>query len=270
MRVAAPPLYDLPEIRGATDALWSAIARSLRERGERDAPDSFDRTRGYDEVWRDPALLFAQVCGYPLTHAYAGQVRIVATPCHALPGCEGGEYRSLVVVREGSNVERPGDLRGATLAINDHSSQSGKHALLSLLAEEVEQGRGEERFLAGVRITGSHVASIAAVSHGEADAASIDCITHALLARHRPRALNGTRVAFDTAFAPAPAYVTRATAGDDAIERLRGALSEAFADPALAPAREALLLCGIRVLDASAYDRILELERAHARYALVG
>jgi ABC-type phosphate/phosphonate transport system substrate-binding protein len=252
-------MYDLPEVREATDALWSALARGLRERGERDVPDALDRTRGDHEVWRDPALLFAQMCGFPLTHEYRGRVRVVAVPCHAIAGCESGHYQSVVVVREGSSFERPRDVRGAVLAMNDHDSHSGKYAFLACLAEE------GARFSGGVRLTGSHQASLAAVSRGDADVASIDCITFALLERHRPRVLERLRVAFRTPQAPAPAYVTRADAGDDEVERLRVALSHVFEDPSLASDREALLLSRIRVLEGDAYERIVELERATGR-----
>ncbi len=102
------------------------------------------------------------------------------------------------------------------------------------------------------------------VADGAADVAAIDCVTHALLARHRPRALAGTRMLCRTAAAPAPPFVTRAGAAPELVARLRAALQAAIEDPALAGARADLLLDGIEVLPPRAYRRI----RAFARYAL--
>ncbi|MDH3792788.1 MAG: hypothetical protein OES41_13700, partial [Rhodospirillales bacterium] len=55
-------------------------------------------------------------------------------------------------------------------------------------------------------------------------------------------------------------YVTRADAGADRLARLREGLQAAMDDPALAPAREALLLTGAEPLPAAAYDGIDEME----------
>jgi len=104
------------------------------------------------------------------------------------------------------------------------------------------------------------------VARGEADVAAIDCVLHALLARHRPEALAGTRALCRTASAPAPPYVTRAGAGHDLIGHLRAALQAALDDPELAAARGALLLDGVEVLPPSAYDEIHDLERLAARH----
>jgi ABC-type phosphate/phosphonate transport system substrate-binding protein len=242
-RIAALGMYDLAETRGAQDVLWASLASALRAEGVADVPDALDGTSALEDTWRDPALLFAQICGYPMTHAFAGRVRVVAAPCHALPGCEEGEYRSLLVVSERSNLAP--DLRGAVAAINEHTSHSGKRALLAHAGD----------VFSAMRVTGSHLESIAAVARGDADVAAIDCITHALVARHRPRALDGTRIFAETASAPAPPYVTRASATDDDVARLRSALAIAFEDPAAAEARDALFLRGVRVLDDGAYVR---------------
>ena len=61
-------------------------------------------------------------------------------------------------------------------------------ALRALIAPHAASGR----FFAEVRVSGAHSASLAMVARGEADVAAIDCVVHALLARHRPGALHGT------------------------------------------------------------------------------
>jgi len=58
-----------------------------------------------------------------------------------------------------------------------------------------------------VLVTGSHRASVTAVARGEADVASIDCTTWAVLARHCPQELSDCAVIGATAAAPAPPFV---------------------------------------------------------------
>ena len=54
MTIANLPMYDLPEIRHATDDWWSGLARAFRRAGISDVPDRLDRERAMPEVWRDP------------------------------------------------------------------------------------------------------------------------------------------------------------------------------------------------------------------------
>jgi ABC-type phosphate/phosphonate transport system substrate-binding protein len=136
------------------------------------------------------------------------------------------------------------------------------NALRALIAPLGRDGR----FFRAVEMSGAHSASLAMVARGEADVAAIDCVVHALLARHRPTALAGTRPLVHTASAAAPPFVTHARAGDDRARRLRAALVQAFEDPALAAAREDLLLAGIELLPLSAYVRIKAFERYAARH----
>jgi ABC-type phosphate/phosphonate transport system substrate-binding protein len=256
--VASLPMYDLPELRAATDAWWHGLAWAFRREGIADVPGSLDRRQAYQDVWLAPELLFSQTCGYPLTHALAGRVELVATPCYRAEGCEGPNYCSFVIVAADSTARAIGDLRGLRCTINGLDSQSGCNALRSLVATAATDGR----FFGSVAITGGHRASLALVASGQADVAAIDCVTHGLLARHRPQALAGTRVLCRTAAAPGLPYVTRPGAEADLLRRLRGGLERAFADPQLAEARGALLLDGAAVLALAAYDRIGEMEHA--------
>jgi ABC-type phosphate/phosphonate transport system substrate-binding protein len=136
------------------------------------------------------------------------------------------------------------------------------NALRALIAPLSKGGR----FFARVAVSGAHSASLAMVARGAADVAAIDCVVHALFARHRPAALHGTRPLCRTASAPAPPFVTSAGAGDEAVARLRAALARTFDDPSLAAARDDLLLGGIEILPRAAYDRIKAFERLAARH----
>jgi ABC-type phosphate/phosphonate transport system substrate-binding protein len=258
MAVASLSMYDLPELRPATDAWWQGLARAFRREGIADVPDALDRRDAHHEVWLLPDLLFSQTCGYPLTHALAGKVELVATPCYATEGCEGPNYCSFVMVAADSAASTIGDLRGKRCAINGLDSQSGCNALRLLVAPAAK----DSRFFGRVTISGGHQPSLALVASGQADVAAVDCVTHGLLARHRPQALAGTRVLCRTASAPGLPYVTRAGADADLLRRLRAGLERAFADPELAEARGALLLEGAAMLPLAAYDRIDELEAA--------
>jgi ABC-type phosphate/phosphonate transport system substrate-binding protein len=59
---------------------------------------------------------------------------------------------------------------------------------------------------------------------GNADTAAIDCVTYAMLARYRPRALAGLRILAETDPAPAPPYVTRLDLPVEMAARIRTAL----------------------------------------------
>ncbi len=260
MAVASLPMYDLPELRAATDAWWQGLARAFRREGIADVPDSLDRRDAYHDVWLARDLLFSQTCGYPLTHALAGRVTLVATPCCGAEGCEGPSYCSFVIVGANSAATAIGDLRGLRCAINSLDSQSGCNALRSLVATVAKGGR----FFGSVAITGGHKASLALIASGRADVAAIDCVTHGLLARYRPQTLAGTRVLCRTASAPGLPYVTRAGADTDLVQRLRAGLERAFADHELAAARDALMLGNVATLSLSAYDRIRQMEDAAA------
>ena len=258
MAVASLPMYDLPELRAATDAWWQGLARAFRREGIEDVPVQLDRRPTYRDVWQLPDLLFSQTCGYPLTHVLAGRVELLATPCYAADGCKGPSYCSLIVVGEDHPVTTIADLRGARVAINSRDSQSGYSVLRSAVAPHARKGR----YFASVTESGSHIGSLGLVAAGAVDVAAIDCVTHALLAEYRPAVLQGTRILERTASAPGLPYVTGSGLDPDRLDRLRTAVQRAFADPQLLGVRDALLLTGAPVLPLSAYERITELERA--------
>jgi len=250
--LASLPWYDLPEIAPATDAFWKRIARGLEG-----APARLDRRMDLHLQWRSPRLLLSQSCGYDAILAHRKFLRVVATPRYSAPGCGGTRYRSFLVVRSGSTARGLGDLRGARCAINTHTSHSGMNALRARVAPLSRGGR----FFGAVIASGTHEESVALVARGEADLASIDCVTHALLERHRPETLEGTRILGETAPAPAPPFVTSRATPPKVLRLLRVALMEAIADPALAGARRKMLLVGADVLPLAAYRPIAALER---------
>lgn len=247
--IAALAMYDLPEIREATDAWWSAIARAMRAEDIGGVPDTLVRDRPAHAVWRDPDLVLAQTCGYPLTHAYADTLTAIAVPTYDAAGCDPGRYRSAFVVRSDDPARDLVDLRGRHAAANEPGSQSGCNALRAALAPLARGGR----FFATVTWTGAHRASIAAVRDGIADVAAIDAVTYALLRRHAPAETDGLRVLAWSAQSPALPYAARRGIDADHRARLTAALMRAMDDPSASGARATLLLVGLSPTADDAY-----------------
>jgi ABC-type phosphate/phosphonate transport system substrate-binding protein len=246
--IAALQMYDWPEVREATDLWWKGIARHLGV----DLPLS--RPADFTTPWFRDDLLFGQTCGYPFTHALQGQVKLVGTPHYGADGCDGPNYCSIILARDAKPLER---FRGGVAAVNTPDSMSGMLALKLVFAPLAKAGQ----FFSRAVETGGHLASLAAVQAGEADVCAIDCVCVAMARRYRPTALEGLVEIARSPLVPGLPWVTRA--GD--VAALRTALHQAFADPALAGARERLLLTGFSALPATDYDRIIDLESAMDR-----
>ncbi|SLN15152.1 phosphate/phosphite/phosphonate ABC transporter substrate-binding protein [Oceanibacterium hippocampi] len=259
--IAALPMYDFEEVRSATDALWSAIAGRLREAGLGNVPTSLVRDVAPPAVWRSPDLLLAQTCGYPLMNGIAGDAIPLARPVYQAPGCEdAGRHCSFLVVRADANGHVLADFRGRVAALNGHDSNTGMNLFRHAVAPHARDGR----FFGGLVMTGAHVESLAAVATGRADIAAVDCVSFALLARYRPRAVVGIRVLGRTASGPTLPIITarqRSPAERRTIRRILGSIG---VDPALAPVRAALLLEGFVPCDKRTYRRIDGLARQAA------
>ncbi len=78
--IAALPMYDLPHLQTANNALWRAIAARLTAGGIQDVPQGLSRGIPVADLWQHPKLLLAQSCGYPLVTSLRNAVKVVATP----------------------------------------------------------------------------------------------------------------------------------------------------------------------------------------------
>jgi ABC-type phosphate/phosphonate transport system substrate-binding protein len=240
MLLASLPMYDLPELRWATDALWGGLAQAFREQGLAEVPDALSRGGPPDGVWRSPNLLFSQTCGYPLTHGLGESVKVVATPSYNARGCEGSAYCSLIVVRRDCPAADVSGLSGKRAAINGWDSHSGMNAFRAAVAPFAREGR----FFGDVLVTGGHRESLQAVARGDAEVAAVDAVTHALLTAQAPDELEGLRVLAETARAPGLPFITAGSAEPGRLAALRAGLAAVLQDPELKPARAALLLTG--------------------------
>ncbi len=246
--VAALPMYDWPTVRHANDMLWRYFATALRARGL-EAPEQLERRRPAAEIWRDRGLLLAQTCGYPFVTELRGRVRLVATPCYAVPGCDGSNYSSHIVVRRDEPADTLADMGGRTVAINSTGSQSGYAALQASVAA---LGVPEPLFGA-FRITGSHIGSMRAVTAGEADIAAIDAVCWALARRDCPEVASHLKSIATTTRTPGLPFVTAAARSDEQVALIADALADCLADPATAEARDALFLVGLKALPEADY-----------------
>ncbi len=253
---AALTMYDLPEVKRHTDALWTAFAESLRDQGVDDVPSALERPANLQAFWTAPDLLLSQTCGYPLTHALSGKVRVVATPSYDAQGCSGADYSSVVVTRE-DGPDSVAALRDKTVAFNSRDSQSGYAALRAWIAPHAKDGR----FFASSTQTGAHAASLAAVRDGAADVCAADAVTFALLKRHRPDNVEGLRIIDTTQPAPGLPLITALANDATTISRIRTALDTVATQPHLADTRDALLLRGFEHLPARAYKAVTAMEQ---------
>lgn len=231
--IAALPMYDRPELRAATNALWAAIRDALRGQGIA-PPDTLTRSDDLWAIWRDPGLVLAQTCGLPFRAALHSHVHLVATPDYGLPGCAPGYYNSVLIARGAHLPARP------RVAVNDLLSQSGWAALQGWMTA---QGIDHDAAL----ITGSHAQSVQAVAGGMADLAAIDAQTWRILLRH-----GGADQALEIARTqPVPGLpLITSLANDPAL--IRAALTQAMG--MLSPAvLTALDLRGFVRIDADAY-----------------
>ena len=283
--VAALPMYDFPELREAHDEFWDALAGRLRAAGLSRTPGALARGLEPAEVWADPLLLFAQGCEYPLARAFADRVRVVAHPVYSAAGCEGARYRSAVIVRRDDDARRPAapahagapaehrggsvavgihqalaGLRGQRCVVNELDSNSGMNLLRAAIAPLAQR----EQFFASIAVSGSHLRSVEWVASGQADVASIDCVSFAHFQRLYPALLAQVRVMSWTAPTPSLPYITARSASDATVLALRAALADVFDDPSLAPVRAKLLLQGIDLEPLDGFEEVLALERAAA------
>ena len=258
--VAALTMYDFADARPAHDALWQALGAQLNRAGITGVPSALARGREEAALWRDPRLLLGQACEYPLVHGAGSFLRIVATPCYKVPGCEGRLYRSAIVVRASDPARQLADLRQRRCAVNDPQSNSGMNLLRAAVAP---LARGA-RFFDAIVPSGSHHNSARLVADAAADVAAIDCVTLAHLRRFDPALVAQLRVLDWTPAAGSRPFVTTAGTRDETLAALRAALVAVSLDPDLRAVRELLFLDSVDVDP----DPGLTLTRAHERRAI--
>jgi ABC-type phosphate/phosphonate transport system substrate-binding protein len=257
--IAILPMYDFPWTADANDALWASISGRLVKSGVQ-APHRLIRDGDLAELWRNPGLIFGQTCGYPYATALKETVTLIAAPEYSFPGCEGASHRSFIIRGAADTRRELSAFRGAVAALNAHDSNTG----MNLFRASIAPIAGGKTFFSAIVVTGSHEASVAAVVEGEADLASIDCVSFALLGRGRPELMERVSVVAESPLSPCLPFIASARLPAPTIAAMREALFAALAEPDLAETRAALGLKGARIVGPSHYDRVLEIERSAA------
>lgn len=226
--IAALPMYDWPEIRSETDALWVKMRRRFRDFGV-DAPENLVRRNGdmppvpggirsadgdviaadpatldldgFDlaVLWRHPDLLISNTCWGPMELGLEKHVHVVGQSDY--DGIEGGAgvlYSSAIIARKGEGVEAqvpspPGiaqlPLEFFERKVLAFNEQKSMSGYLSIKRDLETLGQSLDLFGRHVE-TGAHRASVLAVAEGRADVAAIDCQSWLLAKRYEPAAQN--------------------------------------------------------------------------------
>jgi ABC-type phosphate/phosphonate transport system substrate-binding protein len=255
---AALPMYNVSaRLRAGYVALLEAL---LDQAGATEACGVIERVPDAElpasllEFWQRPDLLLSQTCGYPWLHALRDQAPLVATPCFDLPGCNGSDYSSVLVVRGDSGIRQLSDARGRVAVASERHSNSGMNALRHAVAPLARDGR----FFGAVKWSGSHAASLRMVRKGTADVAAIDCVTYACLRQDKPASVEGLISLGFTASSPGLPIIAGKTVPDVVVRRLRNALLEPEAP--LQKAMTALRILRFMRCDEQDYARIARLE----------
>ncbi|MCZ7662645.1 MAG: phosphate/phosphite/phosphonate ABC transporter substrate-binding protein [Thermoleophilia bacterium] len=186
--------------------------------------------------------------------AYAAAAPRGAIELLVAPIVDGGTvYYADIIVPDSSAAHTLEDLRGGRFGYVDELSNSGRTAPRAYLQQ---LGYNPDRFFAETVLTHSHDRSIAAVSRGLIDGASVDSlILEAMLDRQDPRAA-GVRVIDRLGPYGMPPVVVP-TGIDPA---LKEQLRQVFLDIALNPSGKALLqplrIDGFRVPSAAEYEGV--------------
>jgi ABC-type phosphate/phosphonate transport system substrate-binding protein len=246
------PMYALPEMAAANNALWAALRQEVPG-----LPAHLSPAPSHLPTRIDPTTIFSQMCGYPLKTLFAGQFFLLGTPLYDFPGCAMAPdgmptHRSFIITASTAPFASIADLRHKIFAVNGHDSNSGMNLPRRMFAEVA----GGAKFFFHVTITGSHLASMAAVARGGADAAAIDCVTYGFCAEYRPQLTAQLRILAETPASPAIPFMSSLATPPETV----AALTRALQSPSLANALRGLHITAILPPRPEAYDLVQNYE----------
>ncbi len=250
MRHASLPMYNLPEMHADNAAFWQAIRTEAARLGVTDLPAALDFARKPVPARIEAAVVFTQVCGWPLQTIYAGQAALLGVPVYAAAHCHGPTHAGVFVVRRGASFHAVADLRGCAFVFNSVHSNSGMNLPRRVIAELADGGA----FFGSITETQSQPANLERVARGETDATCVDCVTYAFFAHHRPALADRLRVLDATPPTPAIPFVTAAATEAATRDVLIAALGRVAAAPEWARVRAGMKLLDIRSPDEVDYQ----------------
>lgn len=255
-------MYGFPELRAAYEAYWSEVHRRV--------PWTPPTLTWHDDVhasWRSPELVVGWTCGWPLVARLAPFVQVVGAFEFDVPECEGPTYRSVIVVRRGLRVGSgdPGGTVGVdpawSAAVNSPESLSGWVSLLHAVHGPGAPGWGPDG-RGRVAHTGAHVRSLEALLAGEADVASIDAVSWALVRRLRPELADAVEVIGHGPRVPCLPVIASLETSPQQLASLRSAMADAVEVPALVEAMRTLLIRRFTPLELDDYQPLHDLAPA--------
>ncbi len=168
-------MYPFASVAWAWDELWSAVHSRVGW-----APDEITPTGDVHAGWGDERCVVTQICGGPLVAEHQHDWVVIGAFSLDVPhAADPAHYRSVLLSRHDRPVV---ELTAPTTraVANSADSLSG---WISLLAATVGPGG---TWPGDVVFTGSHLAGIRALAAGDADLASVDGWSLALIADHLP------------------------------------------------------------------------------------
>ena len=171
------------------------------------------------ELWRDPGLCCAFMCGWPFAHATPPMQAIVA-PVPSPPRYEGlPRYCSEFLVRGESGWRSLEETFGSRFGWTAPDSQSGFNAPRAFLARLVTPQRPALYREAGP--LGAAANALNALRSREVDVVALDCYWLDLCRHHAPELMAGLRCVAATPWTPIPLLVAASGVDAAVVEKLR-------------------------------------------------
>lgn len=261
VRVVAHPVYSAAGCEGAR--YRSAIIVPSAARAVAGVTASVVTNRGERSDASGGACASVGVGDTAASGHGVGEPRGSVVGAYADGDAEVERLRNVLLAGAGADVAALtlAQLRGWRCVVNELDSNSGMNLLRAAVAPLAAAGG---RFFGSVVVSGSHLRSVEMVASGEADVASVDCVSFAHFQRLYPSLVSGVRVLDWTASSPSLPYITSGSASDGTVQALRTALADVFDDSALTSVRERLLLRGVDLAPSPGFGEVLALERQAA------
>jgi len=221
-------MYPFASVAWAWDEIWAAVHRRTPW-----TPQTLTRSGDLPARWRDPNCLITQVCGWPFAAQHRSDMHLIGAFALDIPEADGGHYRSVLLSpHERSLSELVHD--GTHAVANIADSLTGWFSLKAATVGPHAEWPGQVTF------TSAHHASLLALANGEADIASIDPWSLALITAEQPELIAGLHRITLGPRIPTPAITARRSLTAAQLDDLRQAFIDALNDPATHEARTAL------------------------------
>lgn len=240
-------MYPFASVAWAWDEIWTAIHQRAPW-----TPETLTRSGDVHARWYDSECVITQVCGGPFAALHRSDMHLVGAFALDIPEADGGYYRSVLLSPHERRLDEFAPENTHAVA-NSADSLSGWFSLLVATVGPGNYWPGKVTF------TSAHQDSLRALAKGEADLASIDAWSLALMAEEEPELLAGLhRVALGPRI-PTPPITARRSLAPEQLDEVRQAFIGALADPETGAARAALRIKGFADNGLGDYLAILSL-----------